>query len=143
MSWISDVRAKLKELDQSRRALVKYGRTMAVALLILGALVFFFGEHRERGYWVGAVGIVFLIFSWLAPGALKLIHKGWMTFAFAIGWVMSRVILTVFFFVAITPVGLIMRLVGKNPLTARSQSDSYWIRREAAPRDPSDYERLF
>lgn len=143
MSWISDVRSKLKTLDQSRPALVKFGITMGVALLVLGAVVFFFGSHPRRGLWLGGIGVVFFLFAWLAPQALKPIQKGWMTFAFAIGWVMSRVLLTVFFFLVLTPVGLIMRLAGKDPLLARTHSDSYWIPRKEGCREPKDYERLF
>jgi len=143
MSWISDVRSKLGSLDQSRRALVRFGRTMCVALIVIRAIVFLFGSYPERGYWPAGVGVVFFLFSWVAPEALKPVHKGWMTLAFALGWIMSRVILTVFFFIAITPVGLILRLLGKNPLHARAVNDSYWIRRDEKPRDARDYERLF
>lgn len=143
MNWISDVRSKLRDLDQSRRALVKFGRTMCGALVVLGAVIFFFGSHPGRGYWVAGAGAVFFLFSRLAPGALKPIHKGWMTLAFALGWIMSRVMLTILFFVAVTPIGVIMRLLGKNPLSARAVNDSYWIRRDAKPREAKDYERLF
>jgi hypothetical protein len=143
MSWISDVRSKLRTLDESRRALVRFGRTMAIALAVLGALIFFFGSHPERGYWLAGVGVLFFLFSWLAPEWLKAVHKGWMTLAFALGWIMSRVLLTVFFFVAIMPVGLILRLVGKDPLAIRAEKDSYWIRRQSETREPRDYERLF
>ncbi len=143
MNWIEDVRSKLASLDQSRGALVRFGRTMCVALIVIGAIVFFFGSHPERGLWLAGVGVVFILFSWVAPAALRPVQKGWMTLAFALGWIMSRVILTVFFIIAITPVGLIMRLVGKNPLRAREVNDSYWIRRDEKPREAKDYERLF
>jgi len=143
MSWIRDVRAKLAELDQSRRALVRFSRTMAVALLVLGALVFFFGSHPIRGVVLAGIGVLFFLVGWLAPQGLKAVHRGWMTLAFGMGWIMSRVLLTIVFFVAVTPIGLIMRLVGKNPLVVRAEGDSYWIRRERGTRPPADYERLF
>jgi hypothetical protein len=143
MSWIGDVRSKLSTLDQSRRALVRFGRTMAIALVVLGALVFFFGSHPERGYWLAGIGVVFFLFSWVAPTALRPVQKAWMTFAFALGWIMSRVLLSIFFFVAITPVGLILRLIGKNPLVVKTGTDSYWIKREGKARPVEDYERLF
>jgi hypothetical protein len=143
MSWIDDVRSKLAALDPSRRALVKFGLTMGIAFVVLGAVVFIFGSHPERGYALAGIGLLFLLFAWIAPAALRPVRKGWMAFAFALGWVMSRVILTVFFFIAVTPVGLIMRLLGRDPLEIRAVNDSYWIPRERKPREAKDYERLF
>jgi hypothetical protein len=143
MSWISDVRSKLGKLDQSRPALVRFGRVMGIALLVIGALIFFFGSHPQRGYWVAGAGVIFLILSWWAPEILRPAQKVWMTFAFALGWIMSRLILTVFFFAIFTPTGLLMRLFGWDPLQLRTKSESYWIPRTGGPRKPEDYERLF
>ncbi|MCK4546645.1 MAG: hypothetical protein KAW17_04300 [Candidatus Eisenbacteria sp.] len=143
ISWIGDVRSKLKTLDQSRRALVRFGRTMAVALVVLGALVFIFGSHPQRGYWLAGIGAVFFLLSRMSPAVLRPVQKGWMTFAFALGWIMSRLLLTVLFLVAITPTGLILRLIGRDPLEIRSEKDSYWIRREKEQRPRERYERLF
>lgn len=143
MGWIGDVRSQLANLDDSRRALVRFGITLGVALLVIGGLVFLFGAHRERAYAAGAAGVLFLLLAAAAPKALRPVQTGWMAFAFALGWIMSRVILTVFFFVAVTPVGLLMRLLGKNPLAAREADGSYWVRRKGPERTAKDYERLF
>lgn len=143
MSWISDVRMKLGALDRSRRSLVRFGRTMGIAFLVLGTLLFFLGAHPTRGLWLGAIGVAFLLLVWFKPEWLRPIRKGWMAFAFAIGWVMSRVLLTVFFLAVITPTGVVMRLLGRDPLGVKAEGESYWILREAGRRAPEDYERLF
>ena len=143
MGWISDVRSQMRKLDRSRRALRLFGLTMGIALGVLASLVFFFGDHPGRAALVGAFGAVLLFLAWLSPRALGPIQAGWMAFAFALGWIMSRVLLTVFFFVAVTPVGLLVRLFGKNPLEAREVDGSYWIRRPRREPKPEEYERLF
>jgi hypothetical protein len=81
---------------------------------------------------------------WSYP-ILKPIYVGWMTFAFALGWVNTRLILGIVFYLIFTPAGLVMRLLGKDPLVLRfdRQATTYWVRRK--PQDPSKkrYENLF
>jgi hypothetical protein len=143
MGWTSDVRSQMRTLDRSRRALRRFGFTMGIALGVLASLVFFFGDHPGRAAILGAFGAALLLSAWLTPRVLGPIQKGWMAFAFALGWIMSRALLSVFFFVAVTPVGLLVRLFGKNPLEARDVDGSYWIRRPRREPKPEEYERLF
>jgi len=76
-------------------------------------------------------------------GALAF-HHGWMRFAHALGYVNSRIILSLTFYGMMTPVGLISRLVGRNPLQRRgAKKETYWIPRKH-PRQPREqFERLF
>jgi hypothetical protein len=68
-----------------------------------------------------------------------------MKFAFALAWVNTRLILGVFFYLVLTPSGLVMRLLGKDPLRRRIErsAKSYWIRKEPVLFDKSRYENLF
>jgi hypothetical protein len=52
---------------------------------------------------------------------------------------MTRVILTLVFFLVVTPIGLVMRMIGKDPLTkgADESADTYWIPRTYPTRDRS------
>jgi hypothetical protein len=62
---------------------------------------------------------------------LKLLYRYWMIFAKALGWVNSRIILTVFYFVIFSPLSLIMRLFGKDFLAANYDNpESYWLPKE-------------
>lgn len=62
-----------------------------------------------------ALGITALV----APMALNPVYKIWMRFGLAIGAVMSRIILAVVFFAVVTPLGLLMRATGKDPMNRR------------------------
>ncbi len=75
----------------------------------------------------------------------KLLYKGWMAFAYALGWVNTRILLVLFFFLVITPVSLVLRMIGKDPLLRRSEPDlkSYWIAREKGSFDRESYLRQF
>ncbi|MFQ5913810.1 MAG: SxtJ family membrane protein [Nitrospinota bacterium] len=68
-----------------------------------------------------------------------------MIFARAVGWVNTRILLVIFFFLVITPTAVVARLFGKDLLSQRLDPDaeSYWIPRKAEPFDPKSYLRQF
>jgi hypothetical protein len=71
-------------------------------------------------------------------------YIGWMYLAFPIGWTVSHVLLAVTYYLVLTPIGLIMRAVGRDPMRRRldPEAKSYWI--EHRPdRDPSRYFRQY
>lgn len=88
------------------------------------------------------VGALHWGLSVLLPALVRPIHRLWMAFALALGFVMTRVILFLVFFGLVTPIGLVMRLLGRDPLDRGTdrESDSWWIRR-SAPGTPTN-ERL-
>lgn len=68
-----------------------------------------------------------------------------MKFAHALGWVNTRILLFLFFYLVITPVAVVTRLIGKDLLAQRidPDADSYWIVKEVPPFDPTSYRRQF
>ena len=75
----------------------------------------------------------------------KFLFKGWMAFAHALGWVNTRILLVLFFFVVITPAAVVMRLFGKDLLSLRLEpgAETYWKPKEQSPLDPQSYLRQF
>lgn len=88
---------------------------------------------------------LFLLGGLVARPLLRPVYILWMKFAFILGWVNTRLILGIFFYGIITPVGLVMRLFGWDPLTRKidRSAPSYWVRRADKPYDPKTTERLF
>jgi len=128
------------------RALRSFGLTLIAGFGVIGA-AFWFGwpleAHRglALGLWIGggAGGLLGLTGT---PAALPL-YWAWMGFAFVAGSVMSRVVLALFYYLIVTPVGLAMRLIGRDKLALRRrQATSYWVDLEL-PDDPSRFERQF
>jgi hypothetical protein len=129
--------------EKQRRELRKFGLTLGAAFAILGVLLLW----RGRGYYIGFLiaAAAFLASGVLMPNALRPVRRIWMAAAEAMGWFMTRVILTILFFVAVTPVGLLGRLFGQRFLD-RGTDDSastYWIERKSPARPGEDYERQF
>ena len=145
MSIIRDVATELKKLKQDRVALRNFGFTMAAALALIGVAMRFVGHHPVRAFWTWAIAAAFLLFGLAAPRALKGIHRVWMGFAFVLGWFVSRIILGVIFFGIITPIGVIMKLAGKDVLSEKIDrgAATYWIPRESAAEDPKRCEKPF
>lgn len=81
----------------------------------------------------------------LAPRAVKPIFLGLMYLTFPIGWIISHILLAVIYFGVITPIGLILRLSGKDPMRRNVGRNvrTHWIPREDDGSDSSNYFRQF
>lgn len=67
-----------------------------------------------------------------------------MKFAHVLGWINTRIILSIVYFFIFTPLALIFRLMGKDPLGRPFEAvDSYWAKKEAKTFKPDDYRRQF
>ncbi len=143
MSWIEDIRLELKELDSSPKSLRKFA--FLVGGIILG--ISFWLSLRYFSpficYFLGIIGMVLIVMGVFSPRCLKGIYKVWMGMAFAIGWVVSRVLLMVIFYFVIMPIGLTARIVGKEFLDKkpRVRKDSYWVERDASRK--ANYEKMY
>jgi hypothetical protein len=71
-------------------------------------------------------------------------HIIWMRLAVALGYINSRVLLSLMFYLVFTPYGLLMRLFGRDPLRRRgARRESYWISRKVTRQTKEQFERLF
>jgi hypothetical protein len=144
---LATVRAELAALDASRGALRRFGLVVGGVLLGIAALVAWrAGWTLPRGaaFLLGAGGTLAAL-GLLAPSALRAAHRVWMGLAFVLGFVMTRVILTVAFALLFAPVGLFFRLIRRDVLHQRPdpRADSYWVRRVAPPTDRHRLDRLY
>ena len=101
---------------------------------------------RGRGnpWWLGGLGGLLLLTAAIAPAWLRVPSALWRKFADVVGWINARVILTLAFFVVFMPVGLVMRLLGRDLLRLRrSTRSTYWEPYPARLRQITHYERMF
>ena len=129
MNWI-DVPLAPVDPNARRRVLRNFGFVMAGAFGVIGGL----GLWRDRSFapYVLVLAAAFLLAGLLAPRTLDAIERGWMKLAGVLSAVMTRVILGLSFLLAITPVGLLRRLVAGDSLGLRPDpaATSYWIETE-------------
>ncbi len=133
---------EINEIASSPKELRKFGLTMGIAFGLIGGLTAWRG-HEAVWPWFAALAGFFLLFGFVWPTGLKPVQKAWMTLALLMGFVMSRVILTVLFYLAFAPIGIILRLMGKDLLDMKRDrgETSYWKAHKA--RSKEDYENQF
>jgi hypothetical protein len=90
------------------------------------------------------LGAVLLFLGIVFPRVLFYPNQAWMAFAEGLSYISTRIILAFVYFVVITPIGLIKRMTGWDPLSRRAaRSESYWRDYSERQRDPRHYEKMF
>jgi hypothetical protein len=116
----------IKNIPSTKRDLRNFGLVMCVALAVIGGILLW---KESSLHWVffGCAGGMAL-FGLTLPIVLLPLQKVWMLLAGLLGWVMSRIILSVSFYLVVTPMGLVARLFGKRFLDTRfsREAESYW-----------------
>ena len=134
---------EIKNIKSSNRDLEKFGLTLGIFFAVLAAL--FLWRHKHGFFYLFVLANFFLALAWLAPRILKPIQKAWMTLALLMGWVMTRVLLSIVFYLVMTPIGIIARLTGKKFLDMKKSNgcESYWNNRKPLTRKKEDYEKQY
>ena len=102
------------------------------------------GRFPSLAPFAAAVGALLVALGLVAPRALYWPNRGWMGLAEALSFVSTRVVLAIVFFLAVTPIGLVKRLTGGDPLRRRAGSEpSYWRPYPERQRDPRHYEKMY
>lgn len=131
MGLITDVKHETAQLDANRAALRKFGLSVGAVFLLLGWVAWRKQWAEPLLYGFAGAGGLLVLFGAIAPAKLRAVYLAWMTMSLAIGWCVSRVLLTILFYAAIVPVAIMGRIF-RLPFTGlRSprRSQTYWIQR--------------
>jgi hypothetical protein len=134
---------KTDKVNATPRELKKFGIMFGAVCLVLAAYAFFKGSAHWQ--WFAGGAAFFLLTGLFGHAILRPLYIGWMKFAFVLGWINTRVLLGLFFYGVVTPIGVAMRLFGKDLLDQKinRSAATYWIRREKGASDPKRCERMF
>ena len=142
MSWIKDVSFELIKLDVSKKSLRKFGLTIGIILIFI-SFWFFYKNIFDLTRIIFLVLGLFLITSGIIfPPSLLRIYKVWMGIAFALGWFVSRLLLTILFLTVLTPIGLLAKLFKKEflKLSFDKNKSTYWIKKGS---ETINYEKMY
>jgi len=144
MSLIKDIKEEVAQLKATPKVLRRFAWLMAVVFLIIASWQYFSGVAADDLLIWAGLAVVFLLLSFFpASNVLKQLHKAWMTLAFILGWFVSRFLLTLIFYLIMTPIGLLARLFGKELLDKKfpGEKTSFW---EPYHRTESEhYEKMY
>ena len=113
----------------SAKELRRFGFTVAIPLALLGGVGIWRG-HSVLPIVLGGLALILAGLAVVAPSLLGPVHRVWMQVAHALGWFNTRVLLGLVYFFVMTPIGIVMRLMGRDPLDRRlTDRPSYWVER--------------
>lgn len=134
---------EIEQLPVNPRTLRNFGWLVGGVFLLLGCWFL----YRNKPVWpyLLAPGVLLVLGGLIVPASLKHVYIAWMTLGLALGFVVSNVILTIFYYLVVTPVGLIARLCGQDFLSLKRSpaAVSYWVMKPVAARAPQEYEQQF
>ena len=122
-----------------------FGWLMAIVSALVAAFTW---RHGYAGWlWITTtvIAIVFAITATLAPARLQPLNRFWMAFGHLLGRIVSPAIMALIYFGVVTPIALIARARGVDPMRRKYDPDakSYWIERDPPGPDPMTMERQF
>ena len=134
---------EIKHIKESKKDLRKFGLTVGIVLLMISVILFML--DKSSYVYFGIIGGVLVLAGILFPSVLKPVNKVWMTLALILGWFTSRIILTILFYLVLTPIGFIAKIFGKRFLSLNidQEEKSYWEKREERLSSITEYERQF
>lgn len=134
---------EIKNIKSEKKDLRDFGITFGVVLGLLAGALWWKGKDT---YTIFAIlSLAFFFFGLVLPALLRPLQKVWMMFAVVLGWFMTRLILSVLFYVVFTFIGGGGRLFGKKFIDMKidSSKKSYWKYRKPASFDKNRYEKQF
>ncbi|HTN44647.1 MAG TPA: SxtJ family membrane protein [Nitrospiria bacterium] len=132
------------KIKLDRKVVRNFGLILALLLALLGCVKIYKGQM--------AVSFLALFFSFLAAVSalffqpvIRPIYIGAMKISIILGWINTRVLLILIYFLLLSPLCVVLRIFGRNSLDEKIEphKESYWIRREKVPFDKKSYERQF
>lgn len=128
---------KHMEIDTQPKTLRSFG--LLLSLIILGFFAYYLFKHDVIYRSLLFAGGCIAIMSLILPTAIKVIYIPWMMIARLIGFVITQVILILFYFCIITPIGLLKRITGLWKKSTENP-ETYWINKDTTK---PDMERMF
>jgi hypothetical protein len=126
--------ALLDKRGPSAADLRVFGLMMAAVAGIVGALAIYFGDAWRGAVVAWLVGLALCLVYYSLPPTRHLLYDSWMAVVYPIGWLMSHGLMAMIYYLLMTPIGLIMRLFGRDPLNRdiEPSATTYWSSLDAS-----------
>ena len=108
----------------------KFGLTVGIAFLVLTALVTW-RDHMTVATVTGSIGTLLILGGLLIPSHLGPVQAAWMGLAHLISKVTTPIFMGIVYFLVLAPVGMVMRLFGRNPMRHKPVEASLWKTRDS------------
>lgn len=139
------IRQEIARLKTGTRELRQFGWLVGGIFTALGIGFWFWGRAKGLHFYFLAPGLLLVVFGTVYPAVLRRVYLAWMTLALVLGLIVSTLLLTLFFYLVITPIGFVAKICGKDFLNRRLQphAESYWVPRASEEMSRKRYEQQF
>jgi Saxitoxin biosynthesis operon protein SxtJ len=100
-------------------------------------------RHQPMRTWALVLAVALIVPGLVAPRILAPVHRIWMKLGEGLAWINTRIILGVVFYVVVTPLGLLMRLVSHDPMRRQLERTGETYRIRCKPRPATHMLRQF
>ena len=134
---------EIKNIKTGKKDIRSFGVTFAIIFLMIAGFLYY-QEKDSFQLFIYLAGS-FSGLGFILPILLKPFYMVWMIFATILGWFMTKMILSLFFYIIITPIGLLLKILGKDLLHLKEQENkkSYWNIRNSEDEKNQNYEKQF
>ena len=115
-------------INIKRKDNITFGILFFVFFLIIG--LYPLKSDGAIRIWSVLFSLVFLIITIIRPNLFTLLNKLWIKFGILLGRIISPIVMGLFFFFVVTPIGLLVRILKKDVMGLKRGASSYWINRE-------------
>lgn len=117
------------------KELRQFGLVVGGVFSVIGLWPVMFRADSPR-LWAMILGSLLIALGVIVPQTLRQVHQGWMKIGHVLGSINTKIILGIIYYLLITPMGIVMRLMGKDPMhrAVGENVDTYRVVRTARPR---------
>ena len=117
----------MEHVEVTKKTLRQFGLMVGGIFLFIGLWPFVWRQEAVR-IWVVVPGALLATAGLIVPGLLKHVYQGWMWVGHVMGWINTRIILGILFYGIVTPMGLVMKLTGRDPMRRKFEPDAQTYR---------------
>jgi hypothetical protein len=120
----------------------RFGLTVGGAFVVIAAISWWRG-HPTVSSVIAALGLVLVVAGLIVPTSLGPVERAWMALAHAISKVTTPIVMGVMYLLVMTPMGILRRIFGGNPLVHQEVNASFWRSRPEGARRSNSLKRQF
>lgn len=126
----------------TNKELRQFGLLVGGVFSVIGLWPVVFRGEPPR-LWAMILGSLLIVLGAVVPQSLKQVHSGWMKIGHVLGAINTKIILGIIYYLLITPMGLVMRLMGKDSMHRTLAKETTTYRVVRAPRSPQHMRNQF
>lgn len=123
--------------------LKKFGFVSGIIVVVLFGLLLPWLFNYQWPLWPWVISGALWLWALVSPGSLFVVYKYWMKFGHVAGWINTRIILGIMFFLLFCPAGAMMRVFAKDPMRRNLDSDTKSYRIESEPLERHHVEKPY